>query len=196
VSQPPAAREPEVGKPVIPAQPGPPAVAPPALPLVKPPTTPRFRSRRTRLWLALGLGIVALLCLGGVGVFVSLYDNATAIKRTSPDAVADSFLRAYLVDRDDKEASLFMCKSGGDFTALSALRTQSIDREKQFDVKVVVTWGILTVTGTGDDRRDVATGLIIAGTKNGVTQSRHTESWQLGLVQDDGWRVCSATKQP
>jgi hypothetical protein len=144
----------------------------------------------------MGLGIVVLLCLGGVGVFVSLYDNATAIKRTAPDAVADSFLRAYLVDRDDQEASLYMCKSGGDFAALSALRTESINREKQFSVKVVVTWGSLTVSGTGDERRDVATGLIIAGTKNGEVQSRHTESWQFGLIQNDGWRVCNATKVP
>ncbi|MDT5031284.1 MAG: hypothetical protein QOC94_1455, partial [Actinoplanes sp.] len=60
------------------------------------------RNRRLRLWLAMGLGIVVLLCLGGVGVAISLYDGATKIQRSEPDAVADSFLRAYLVNRDDK----------------------------------------------------------------------------------------------
>ena len=142
----------------------------------------------------MGLGIAALLCLGGVGVFVSLYDSATAIKRSAPDAVADSFLRAYLVNRDDKEVTLYACKSGGDFAAISALRTELINRERNFGVKVVVSWGSLAVSGTGEDQRTVATALIISGTKNGETQSRRTESWKLGLVQDNGWRVCSAQK--
>jgi hypothetical protein len=148
-----------------------------------------------RLWVAMGLGIVVLLCLGGVGVFVSLYDNATAIKRSEPDAVADSFLRAYLVERDDQQASLFTCKTGSDLSTLAALRTGLVNREKEFNVKVIVTWSTLTVTGSGD-KRNVRADLIIAGTTNGVTQSRHTESWQLGLIDDDGWRVCNASKVP
>jgi hypothetical protein len=142
----------------------------------------------------MGLGIVALLCLGGVGVFVSLYDSATAVKRSAPDAVADSFLRAYLVNRDDKEVALYSCKSGGDFAAIAALRTELVNREHNFGVKVVVSWGGLAVSGSGEDRRTVGTDLIISGTRNGETQSRRTEPWQLGLVQDDGWRVCSARK--
>jgi hypothetical protein len=147
-----------------------------------------------RLWLAMGLGIMALLCVGGVGVFVSLYDSATAIKRSAPDAVADSFLRAYLVNRDDNEVALYTCKSGADFAAISSLRTELINREREFDVKVVVSWSSLTVTDTGNDRSSVGTDLIIAGTKNGETQSRRSEPWEFGLVQDDGWRVCSASK--
>jgi hypothetical protein len=127
-------------------------------------------------------------------VFVSLYDSATAIKRSAPDAVVDSFLRGYLVNRDDNEVALYTCKSGADLTAISSLRTELINREKTFNVKVVVSWSSLTVTGSGDARRDVSTDLIIAGTKNGETQSRHTEPWEFGLIQDDGWRVCSTRK--
>jgi hypothetical protein len=163
---------------------------PPAVP----PVVGKPRNRRVRLWVAMGLGIVVLLCLGGVGVFVSLYDSATSIKRSDPDAVADSFLRAYLVERDDKQASLFTCKSGSDLAALSTLRTQLVNREKEFNVKVVVTWGSLAVTGTGDTHRDVQADLMIAGTTNGQTQSSHTEPWKLGLIDDDGWRVCNASK--
>ena len=82
---------------------------------------------------------MALLCLGGVGVFVSLYDGATEIKRSAPDAVADSFLRAYLVNRDDREVSLYACRSGGDFAAISSLRTELIKREHDFGVTVAVS---------------------------------------------------------
>lgn len=168
----------------VPAQ----RVAPGGLKVGKP------RNRRVRLIVAVVIGVVLLLCLGGVGVIVSLYDNATSIKRTAPDAVVDSFLRAYLVDRSDQEASLYTCKSGGDLSNISGLRTELINREKEFDVKVVVTWGSLIVSGSGDARRSANADLTIAGTKNGVPQSRRTESWNFGLVQDDGWRVCSARK--
>jgi hypothetical protein len=142
----------------------------------------------------MGLGLMVLLCLGGVGVFVSLYDGATQIKRSAPDAVVDSFLRGYLVNRDDKEVALYACKSGADFSQLASLRNDLVGREKDFNVKVNVTWGSLTVTGSGNQQRSVATDLIIAGTSEGVTQSRHTESWTFGVLNQDGWRVCSATK--
>src|SRR5690349_16121927 len=47
----------------------------------------RLRSRRSRLFLALGAGIMALLCLGGVGVIVAIYDSATEVKRSDPSVV-------------------------------------------------------------------------------------------------------------
>jgi hypothetical protein len=145
------------------------------------------------LWLALGLGVMVLLCLGGVGVFISLYDNATKIQRSAPDAVTDNFIRAYLVNRDDQEVALYACKVGEDFSQLASLRSEIIDREKKFNVKVVVTWGSLTVSGSGD-RRSVTTDLIIAGTSSGDTVSRRTETWTFGTVDRSGWRVCSAAK--
>jgi hypothetical protein len=147
-----------------------------------------------RLWLAMGLGLIALLCLGGVGVFVSLYDGATQIKRSAPDAVVDNFLRAYLVNRDDNEVALFACKSGADFGQLATLRTEMVNREKDFNVKVTASWTSLTVSGSGNDQRSVATDLIISGSSNGDSLSRRTESWTFGLVNEDGWRVCVAAK--
>ena len=164
------------------------------VPVPASPVIEKQPNRRLRLWLAMMAGIVALLCLGGVGVFVSLYDSATEIKRTAPDAVVDSFLRSYLVDRDDTEAALYTCKSGLDLAAVAALRTELVNREKEFDVKVNVSWSSLMVSGGVEDKRSVATDLIISGTKNGDTLSRRTESWAFGVVDEDGWRVCSTSK--
>ncbi len=141
----------------------------------------------------MGAGIMALLCLGGVGVFISFYDEATKIERTAPDAVVDQFLRAYLVNRNDKDAALFTCKNA-DLTAISALRTQLVEREKEFDVTVNVSWSTLTVSGTEEARRTVGTDLLIAGSSNGDALSRRTESWSFDLVDEDGWRVCNAAK--
>ena len=152
------------------------------------------RARRARLILAIVGGTLALLCLGGVGIFVAVYDKATEIKRSAPDAVVDNFLRAYLVDRDDKEVALYACKSGGDFTALSGLRAEMINREKNFGVKVSAGWSTLTVSDVGSGKKNVSTDLTISGSSEGNTVSRRTESWSFGVTDEDGWRVCSATK--
>ncbi|MFI7596763.1 hypothetical protein [Actinoplanes sp. NPDC049681] len=166
------------------------AVPPPAVPAAP----GKFRNRRVRLILAMVAGITALLCVGGVGVFISLYDEATEVKRTAPDAVVDGFLRAYLVNRNDQQASLFTCKSGADLAAVSALRGETVSREKSFDVTVNVSWSTLTVSGAGEENRSVTTDLVISGSSNGNSISRRSETWRFALTNEDGWRVCSASK--
>ncbi len=163
--------------------------------MAAPPGAPaKGPNRRLRLFLALGAGILTLLCLGGVGVFISVYDEATQIKREAPDAVVDSYLRAYLVDRNDEEAALFTCRSNADLTSVTGLREEFRKREQDFGVRVVVTWSTLTVAGSGDERRSVTANLVVAGVANGQTQSRRTEQWSFDVVEDDGWRVCTASK--
>jgi hypothetical protein len=138
----------------------------------------------------MGAGILALLCLGGVGVVVSLYDSATSIKRTSPDAVVDNFLGAYLVNRDDKQASLYECKSGGDFADIEAYRNEMSTREKDFSVGIRVSWSSLTVSTQGA-AGTVTTNLV----KTTTDQSgRVSNSWQFRVVDQGGWRVCGATQ--
>ncbi|GAA3931913.1 hypothetical protein Aau02nite_17960 [Amorphoplanes auranticolor] len=141
-------------------------------------------------------GIMALLCLGGIGVFISFYDEATKIERAAPDAVVDQFLRAYLVNRDDQEAELFTCKNGLDLAAISTLRTDLVAREKEFDVNVSVSWSTLTVSGSEEGRRTVTTDLLITGSSGGTARSRSSEPWSFSLIDDDGWRVCSSAKLP
>jgi hypothetical protein len=159
-----------------------------AAPPVAPQRAGTPRNRRKRLWLAMGLGIVALLCLGGVGVVVSLYDGATEIKRSAPDAVVDNFLGAYLVNRDDKEAALYRCKNGGDFDQIEAYRTDIMAREKNFSVGISVSWTSLTVATNGD--HGTVTTDLTKGTADG--SERVTKPWQFTVVDQDGWRVCGA----
>ncbi|MFI6074954.1 hypothetical protein ACIA5C_25670 [Actinoplanes sp. NPDC051343] len=121
-----------------------------------------------------------------------LYNNSTKIDRAAPDQVTSSFLRAYLLDRDDKEASLYTCKQpqlGG----LATLRSDMVSREKNFGTTVSATWESLKVTAS-QNAKSVAVDLAISGAKNGQQVSSHTESWTFGLVDESGWRVCSATK--
>ncbi|GAB1643501.1 hypothetical protein [Krasilnikovia sp. MM14-A1259] len=165
-----------------------PAGVPPVQPGAAP---PRPRNRRLRLWLAMGAGIMMLLCLGGVGVFVSLYDSATEIKRSAPDAVVDSFLRAYLVNRDDKEAALYMCKSG-DFSNIEAFRADLRTREKDFSIGIRVSWRSLTVANTGG-QTTVTTDIVRTITDG---SERTSDRWRFVMVDQDGWRVCGGSQLP
>jgi hypothetical protein len=138
----------------------------------------------------MGAGIMALLCLGGVGVFISFYDEATKIERTAPDAVVDQFLRAYLVNKDDKEAALFTCKNGLDLSEIEAFRTDVQSRESRFSIGIEVVWEGLTVSTSGS-RGTVAVDL----TRSIADDSEEvTKPWQFSVVDEDGWRVCSATE--
>lgn len=133
-------------------------------------------------------GITSLLCLGGIGVFISFYDEATKIERTAPDAVVDNFLRAYLVNRDDQQASLFTCKSNLDLSLLKSFRDDIQSREQRFSIGIRVDWTSLTVstesgrtTVSTDIRRTISDG-----------SERTTDGWRFSLMDQDGWRVCSA----
>jgi hypothetical protein len=144
------------------------------------------------LWLAVGAGILALLCLGGIGVAVLLYDEETKIVRAEPDAVADNFLRAYLVNRDDKAAALYQCESGGDFSQITALRSDLVSREDKFSIGIRVSWTSLIV-GQEDGQTVVTTELRQAISDG---SERTTDSWRFPMVDQDGWRVCGAELIP
>jgi hypothetical protein len=137
----------------------------------------------------MGAGILTLLCLGGVGVVISLYDGATEIKRTAPDAVVDNFLGAYLVSRDDKDADLYVCESGADLTALRQYRDEIASVEKEKSVGIRVSWSSLAVS-TGGDRTTVTTDL----TRTATDGARLKDTWSFLVVDDDGWRVCGASR--
>jgi hypothetical protein len=136
----------------------------------------------------MGLGILALLCLGGVGVAISLYDGATEIKRSAPDAVVDSFLRAYLVNRDDKEVALYTCKAEGNFSQLAAFRADIVAREKQYTIGIRVSWTGLRIS-TESGHTVVSTQIRRAISDGSESTS---DGWQLQMVDEDGWRVCGA----
>jgi hypothetical protein len=169
--------------------PPPGAGTPAAEPVAKP------RNRRLRLWLALGAGVLTLLCLGGIGIAVLVYDDETKIDRAEPDQVTSSFLRTYLVNRSDDEATLYICASGAKLDQIAALRAENVNREAQFGTKVSVEWESLVVAPTSGGATVVDVDLVITGSKNGTQTSSRTEPWSFQLTDEDGWRVCGATKK-
>jgi hypothetical protein len=152
------------------------------------------RSRRARLALAVIGGVLALLCVGGIGVTFVLYDDATKIDRSTPDQVVSSYLRAALVQRNDAQAQLFSCADLSKLSAIIELRKEIIQREQEFDVTVVVSWGALLRTRVSDSEETIRAELTISGSSNGRMQSRRNEVWIFRVMDESGWRVCGATK--
>jgi hypothetical protein len=139
----------------------------------------------------MGAGILSLLCLGGVGVVISLYDEATEIKRSAPDAVVDSFLRAYLVNRDDQEVSLYRCESSGDFAQLEMFKAGIEETERKYSLGVRVTWTSFDVVTT-NGQTVVSTDIVRTLSDN---SERDSKRWKFNMVDQDGWRVCGAAEE-
>ncbi|MEV4536885.1 hypothetical protein AB0J82_24210 [Asanoa sp. NPDC049518] len=154
-------------------------------------TTPGERSvRPLRLLLMVIAGVLTLLCLGGVGVGINLYDEATAIDRENPDVVVAGYLGAQLVERDDAGAKLYSCSQDQGLEPIRALKRDIEMREQSFDVKILVDWGAMQVQSTGNEF--TVTTEVGRRVFNG---ERSVQTWKFTLIDENGgWRVCLAQR--
>lgn len=175
----------------VPAQRTPPDQVAPG-PLGHPPTP---RRRPWRLILAAVGGLLLLVCTAGAVTAYVAYDRFTAPDRSTPIVVVDSYLQAFLVERDDVKAKLFRCEDKSDVGEISGLRSEVERREREFDVYVRVTWGALERMKRGQGE-SVQTTLVIAGYATADSQSRSSrqERWEFDVLDQDGWRVCGSRK--
>ncbi|MDG4791307.1 hypothetical protein O7626_36365 [Micromonospora sp. WMMD1102] len=157
-----------------------------------PPVAPAPAPRRRRLGLVLAVvgGALALVCLAGAAIAYVAYDRFTAPDRSAPDVLVDNYLRAFLVDENDVLAGEFECADAAGLAPLRQLRADLTAREKQFQITFVVKWGPLDMRVQGE-RADVSVQLVISYLVDNLSQTEH-QRWRFGVVQDDGWRVCTA----
>jgi hypothetical protein len=138
-------------------------------------------------------GIAAIvIALGGVGVATTglfVYNEATKIERGDPEVVTDEYLRAALVRKDEVGSELYTCADDGKLEPIRALRRELDQREKDFDVTVLVSWGAYDRQGD-----KLVAKLDISGRKGNAVTSKRTETWKFTVVEEDGWRVCGAER--
>lgn len=141
-----------------------------------------------RLALVVLAGVVALLCVGGAGVVLVAYQRAAAPDRSAPDVVVDNYLRAYLVERNDVRASLYSCKDASELSEVQTLRNDIQAREKQYAIKILVSWGSLHVAVS--DKSGTVTTQVRRTVSDG--SERVLETWRFDVANQGGWRVCGA----
>lgn len=141
--------------------------------------------RRHRILVVALVVLGFLVAVGAVAGFV-LYDRATAIDRSTPAIVADQFLESALIHQDPARVGLFTCRGWPPSEALH----QVLPR---VGPDVGVSWGDIVAEETGGSAR-VFVQVRFSLSGGGAIQ-RQIESWQLQLVREDGWRVCSLRRE-
>ncbi len=150
------------------------------------------RRGRRRLVLVLVAGVVALLCLGGAGVVFVLYDQETRIDRGSPEVAANDYLTALLVQRDRQRAALSAC-NGAQLAGTESLLAEITRREDALDTGFSVNVENLVVAARTDTSAQVAADIRRSAQIDGVRQSV-VDRVRLDVRDQDGWRVCGASK--
>ena len=132
--------------------------------------------------------MIALLCMGGVGIGVTLYDEATTLQHDDPEIVVSNYLRA-VFDGDDVNAQSLECDDASGLEPLRAFRADVLEREQRFGVDIDVIWGPLTVIPEGD-QRIVSTEI----TRFIINAESSVQPWSFTVVDQGGWKVCVAQR--
>jgi hypothetical protein len=156
-------------------------------PVRAPDSAPR-RIRPLRVALTVIAGVLVLLCMGGVGIGVTLYDEATTLQHDDPEIVVSNYLRA-VFDGDDVDANSLECDDDSGLEPFRAFHADVLEREQRFGVDIDVTWGPLTVIPEGD-QRIVSTEI----TRFIINAESSVQPWSFTVVDQGGWKVCAAQR--
>jgi hypothetical protein len=155
---------------------------------VRAPVPAQRRIRPLRLALTVIAGVIVLLCMGGVGIGVTLYDEATTLQHDDPEIVVSNYLRA-VFDGDDVNANALECDDDSGLAPFRAFQADVLEREQRFGVDIDVTWGPLTVIPEGD-QRIVSTEI----TRFIINAESSVQPWSFTVVEQGGWKVCGARR--
>lgn len=138
-------------------------------------------------------GVLAFLLLAGATIAYVAYDRYTRPDRSTPEMVIDTYLRSYLVYRNDTQAGQYTCDDPAGLAPLAAARTELTARERELAADFEVSWGALRPTERGDTA-DVEVEIVITNWVENLAYSAN-QSWRFGLRKvDDEWWVCQATR--
>lgn len=149
----------------------------------------RSRRRRTLAWLGAGLLVTGLV--GSIAGYI-WYDRATRIDRSTPSVVVERYVYTIFDDRDLAGAEALECRDGSRQNIRSLL-TDIEDLERTYNILVTVSTANYSTTILGD-QADVEVALRIDVPEEDRKPSRSTQHWRFHLRDDDGWRVCDASR--
>jgi hypothetical protein len=172
------------------ARPSVPGQRPPEAPISSTPPPPAAGAKKLTRWrtvLVVIAGVLALLCVGGLGSAYFYYRKVSEPDRRTPAVVLEQFVEAKVNDRDQGRAATLTCRSTS-FHELDQLTADLKAREKQFDTTFTVQTVDLVVQEKGGSA-NVDTDLRIS-----TPESTSTQRWRFAMKNQSGWRVCSAER--
>lgn len=189
-----ASPRPPVGQAVevagVPAQPVPQTRA--LVPLV-PAGLPLAGPRRTawRLVLVALLALAPLVGVVGLGVAFHLFGGAKKPNRSTPAAVVDTYLKEFLVNRDDSVASGLVCPGAPDPVDFRKMR-DGVGVTGQSGPPVSFTWTTDAVTPVGPDAASLDMEVVLTA----GTVGRAIQRWTFVTHLRGEWCVASVTRIP
>lgn len=151
----------------------------------------RSRRRRSLAWF--GVALLVLCVVGSVGGYI-WYDRATRVDRGTPVVVVFQYVDTIFTSRDIHRAESFECDGVNPSEPLLEVLRQVEDRERQFNIVFIVKVTEYKTEELGKTAKVEAMINFIAPVENGGN-SQLRQPWLFELEDDDGWRVCRATKQ-
>jgi hypothetical protein len=151
----------------------------------------RRRRRRSLAW----LGVVLLvMCVIGSVVGYFWYDRATRVDRSTPVVVVFQYVDSIFTSRDVERAKLYECNGANPRGPLLDVLRQIEERERSFNIIFIVKVTEYENEELGRTSRVRATIDFFAPVDSGeISQIR--QPWSFDLEDDNGWRVCRASKQ-
>jgi hypothetical protein len=152
------------------------------------------RRRMVATILAVVLGGLTVLCVGGLGAGYLFYRQASEPDRSTPGVVVRQYLQATFDDRDKSKAARFTCGKPEDIGEIEQKLADIVSREKRFGIRITVGWENFVAEerkGTGT----VTVRLKIEVPEQTGQSSESFQQWSFALRQQNtGWRVCGAQR--
>ncbi|NJC69191.1 hypothetical protein HC031_05585 [Planosporangium thailandense] len=154
--------------------------------------SPRRRGRTVGIVLAVVLGALGALCVGGAGVGFFWYRQVSEPDRSTPTVAVDQYLNATFIARDDGRARLFTCKAPESISEAQSLLHDVQQKERQFGVHIAVSWESLKASTAGDSA--TVNGVVRLNTTIQGNPQEEIQHWQFAVSHRSGWRVCDARR--
>jgi hypothetical protein len=153
------------------------------------------KARRTvGVVLASVLGVVALLCVGGLGTGYFLYYKASEPDRSTPGLAVRQYLHATFETRDKAKADQFTCQGQAALGEIDQTLADIVSREQRFNIRITVGWENF-VAEQAKETATVDTRLKIAVPEQTGQSSESFQLWRFDVRhQSSGWRVCGAKR--
>lgn len=138
-----------------------------------------------------GLGAVVVLGItaSAIGSGMGLGNGAPVGSSGSPTAAVEQYVQVALVQRDAAGARALACRAPK-VESIDGMRDDIVHREQQFGVRITVTISSMAVNRQDDAGTAVQADLNVqAGSTSALSIAI-----QFTVVQESGWRVCSAAR--